>query len=168
MPHNDDAFTKPLSPSGPDIVLAHYLQHLRAQETHEHCACAQPTDKRRPRHPLEILHRVLPDVLPVRPGSQPLVQAGPASVPCRQENHENSNDEHGYAEEEDRDKAEDIVNPLVLPDRGDYAHWDANEKRDHDLEKAELDRRSRARGDLDRKSTRLNSSHANISYAVFC
>src|SRR3712207_7345567 len=26
----------------------------------------------------------------------------------------------------------------------------------------------RAVGDLDRKSTRLNSSHANISYAVFC
>src|SRR5258707_2150366 len=25
-----------------------------------------------------------------------------------------------------------------------------------------------ARGGLDRKSTRLNSSHANISYAVFC
>src|SRR3712207_7599173 len=25
-----------------------------------------------------------------------------------------------------------------------------------------------AREDLDRKSTRLNSSHANISYAVFC
>src|SRR3712207_7211016 len=25
-----------------------------------------------------------------------------------------------------------------------------------------------ARADLDRKSTRLNSSHANISYAVFC
>src|SRR3712207_8086763 len=25
-----------------------------------------------------------------------------------------------------------------------------------------------ARGSLDRKSTRLNSSHANISYAVFC
>src|SRR3712207_7981550 len=35
-----------------------------------------------------------------------------------------------------------------------------------------LARRRRARGDLprrlDRKSTRLNSSHANISYAVFC
>src|SRR3712207_7787056 len=31
-------------------------------------------------------------------------------------------------------------------------------------------RRPAARGDLraDRKSTRLNSSHANISYAVFC
>src|SRR3712207_8003012 len=26
----------------------------------------------------------------------------------------------------------------------------------------------RGRGDGDRKSTRLNSSHANISYAVFC
>src|SRR3712207_7333343 len=26
----------------------------------------------------------------------------------------------------------------------------------------------RARGGADRKSTRLNSSHANISYAVFC
>src|SRR3712207_7403748 len=26
----------------------------------------------------------------------------------------------------------------------------------------------RARRELDRKSTRLNSSHANISYAVFC
>src|SRR3712207_7022970 len=25
-----------------------------------------------------------------------------------------------------------------------------------------------SRGDRDRKSTRLNSSHANISYAVFC
>src|SRR3712207_7294761 len=28
--------------------------------------------------------------------------------------------------------------------------------------------RLRARGRADRKSTRLNSSHANISYAVFC
>src|SRR5256885_11958278 len=30
------------------------------------------------------------------------------------------------------------------------------------------DGRSRARDDLDRKSTRLNSSHLVISYAVFC
>src|SRR3712207_8710538 len=30
------------------------------------------------------------------------------------------------------------------------------------------DRRELLQGDLDRKSTRLNSSHANISYAVFC
>src|SRR3712207_7519231 len=28
--------------------------------------------------------------------------------------------------------------------------------------------RFQVRDDLDRKSTRLNSSHANISYAVFC
>src|SRR3712207_7081643 len=31
-----------------------------------------------------------------------------------------------------------------------------------------LPRRPRRTGALDRKSTRLNSSHANISYAVFC
>src|SRR3712207_8511508 len=29
-------------------------------------------------------------------------------------------------------------------------------------------RRGQRQPDLDRKSTRLNSSHANISYAVFC
>src|SRR3712207_8406000 len=29
-------------------------------------------------------------------------------------------------------------------------------------------RRPQLRGPVDRKSTRLNSSHANISYAVFC
>src|SRR3712207_7970407 len=38
--------------------------------------------------------------------------------------------------------------------------------------RGQRDRRARrerlARGDRDRKSTRLNSSHANISYAVFC
>src|SRR3712207_7152973 len=31
-----------------------------------------------------------------------------------------------------------------------------------------VDRRARVLDDEDRKSTRLNSSHANISYAVFC
>src|SRR3712207_7250128 len=31
-----------------------------------------------------------------------------------------------------------------------------------------VDERRDAAGALDRKSTRLNSSHANISYAVFC
>src|SRR3712207_7790700 len=29
-------------------------------------------------------------------------------------------------------------------------------------------RKQRAEAEIDRKSTRLNSSHANISYAVFC
>src|SRR3712207_7908233 len=42
-------------------------------------------------------------------------------------------------------------------------------RRDHDGEglAARVARGERART-LDRKSTRLNSSHANISYAVFC
>src|SRR3712207_7031134 len=31
-----------------------------------------------------------------------------------------------------------------------------------------IERESHGVADLDRKSTRLNSSHANISYAVFC
>src|SRR3712207_8853336 len=42
----------------------------------------------------------------------------------------------------------------------------------HQRHPAPDDRLGRARGDVlpveDRKSTRLNSSHANISYAVFC
>src|SRR5687768_18270084 len=37
------------------------------------------------------------------------------------------------------------------------------------LRDAEVERRGgEARGELDRKSTRLNSSHGYISYAVFC
>src|SRR3712207_6900866 len=32
----------------------------------------------------------------------------------------------------------------------------------------EREARGRVRPEVDRKSTRLNSSHANISYAVFC
>src|SRR3712207_8118616 len=38
------------------------------------------------------------------------------------------------------------------------------------LSRARIDAAATARSDsaLDRKSTRLNSSHANISYAVFC
>src|SRR3712207_8217896 len=42
---------------------------------------------------------------------------------------------------------------------------------DRRVRDAERPRRGRGRQDvldLDRKSTRLNSSHANISYAVFC
>src|SRR3712207_7628242 len=38
----------------------------------------------------------------------------------------------------------------------------------HRRERAVLDGRGQLRLDEDRKSTRLNSSHANISYAVFC
>src|SRR3712207_6902842 len=36
------------------------------------------------------------------------------------------------------------------------------------LEQPGLDEMSQALAQQDRKSTRLNSSHANISYAVFC
>src|SRR3712207_7498630 len=46
---------------------------------------------------------------------------------------------------------------------------------DHEVRLAELDRDDWRKGaageralERDRKSTRLNSSHANISYAVFC
>src|SRR3712207_8346769 len=40
--------------------------------------------------------------------------------------------------------------------------WEAN------LSRANLWKADLSRAILDRKSTRLNSSHANISYAVFC
>src|SRR3712207_6916714 len=43
--------------------------------------------------------------------------------------------------------------------------------REHNLSQSVLLRWRReyeSRGERDRKSTRLNSSHANISYAVFC
>src|SRR2546430_4170798 len=36
------------------------------------------------------------------------------------------------------------------------------------LRSPRVNRMSKARVDLDRKSTRLNSSHSQISYAVFC
>src|SRR5258707_9948793 len=46
-----------------------------------------------------------------------------------------------------------------VPDHG-LAGGQADQRQDHDLEVAPLAE--------DLKSTRLNSSHANISYAVFC
>src|SRR5689334_23538957 len=49
----------------------------------------------------------------------------------------------------------------------------AGPRREHDHARAEVDRlldimRDEQRGLADRKSTRLNSSHSSISYAVFC
>src|SRR3712207_8474839 len=41
-------------------------------------------------------------------------------------------------------------------------------RRDRPDDRALLHREPELPGRLDRKSTRLNSSHANISYAVFC
>src|SRR5258707_10963874 len=51
----------------------------------------------------------------------------------------------------------------VAPRRAARGHH-AQPRADASLE----DRATRRRGLRDRKSTRLNSSHANISYAVFC
>src|SRR3712207_9235185 len=44
-------------------------------------------------------------------------------------------------------------------------HHQRERERDRDVGGRRVEREGR---DLDRKSTRLNSSHANISYAVFC
>src|SRR3712207_7163827 len=52
--------------------------------------------------------------------------------------------------------------------------WRPSYNKDNDLQEEKIDKLSRievkVNGSkyLDRKSTRLNSSHANISYAVFC
>src|SRR3712207_7432524 len=48
-----------------------------------------------------------------------------------------------------------------------YAEWDPRLHRTSVRAERELPSGSQAPG-IDRKSTRLNSSHANISYAVFC
>src|SRR3712207_8143461 len=58
------------------------------------------------------------------------------------------------------------VSPIVLhlrPGAGEW--WQAWLRREHPHL---LPRYAELYGDRDRKSTRLNSSHANISYAVFC
>src|SRR3712207_7782310 len=46
--------------------------------------------------------------------------------------------------------------------------WDVEKLSVADLLDALRETRMAARAEADRKSTRLNSSHANISYAVFC
>src|SRR3712207_7609663 len=67
-----------------------------------------------------------------------------------------------------KDDLDDLVNGVVVewlsrPDlAGIFTSSDTAKRRAALAEAEEL----RAR--LDRKSTRLNSSHANISYAVFC
>src|SRR3712207_8375789 len=52
----------------------------------------------------------------------------------------------------------------IMPDRGPVAH----PQRGVDRLEAPVGQQPRAGLVVDRKSTRLNSSHANISYAVFC
>src|SRR5258707_2896523 len=60
-------------------------------------------------------------------------------------------------------KRHELGLPLIQVD--DSAAMPADTRREYD--KAFIDA-AREVGGLDRKSTRLNSSHANISYAVFC
>src|SRR3712207_8249393 len=65
--------------------------------------------------------------------------------------------------------------PIYHHDRDMLGHADRGEDRidrEDDVQHQDLDDRGaesdRALRRVDRKSTRLNSSHANISYAVFC
>src|SRR3712207_8195681 len=53
-------------------------------------------------------------------------------------------------------------------DDGDREHHAEDDDRRHGGHPEEQRQRRGLLGPLDRKSTRLNSSHANISYAVFC
>src|SRR5690606_41878522 len=62
-----------------------------------------------------------------------------------------------------------------VPHEGTSAHRRAGVQppvrqgqRPTELPRADAHRSPRDQGDVDRKSTRLNSSHVKISYAVFC
>src|SRR5690606_40724979 len=56
------------------------------------------------------------------------------------------------------------VRPMVPGDSPRFIHWKASARRG-ELHVKEFELRASTE---DRKSTRLNSSHVNISYAVFC
>src|SRR3712207_6882771 len=69
---------------------------------------------------------------------------------------------------DDRLEAEELVERRQLAAEGvevDRHQQDGPEQRDGGVE---VDARREGEAERDRKSTRLNSSHANISYAVFC
>src|SRR3712207_7070876 len=74
---------------------------------------------------------------------------------------------HGSATPGSLDAAEAAGIPLLLlPDGADLGPLERNAARLITERRREVQLRGREVGD--RKSTRLNSSHANISYAVFC
>src|SRR3712207_6907634 len=58
----------------------------------------------------------------------------------------------------DKTSDKDVYSAKVIPSRGAWLEFDVDKR---DTVGVRIDRK-------DRKSTRLNSSHANISYAVFC
>src|SRR5256886_8564207 len=49
-----------------------------------------------------------------------------------------------------------------------HAEWDADDQARQDIGKQADALAGEHPGEVDRKSTRLNSSHSQISYAVFC
>src|SRR3712207_7673121 len=66
-----------------------------------------------------------------------------------------------------RSEIREVVSERAEPGRVERA-GPANEQRRADLDDDAATGREAALHQADRKSTRLNSSHANISYAVFC
>src|SRR3712207_7266527 len=66
-------------------------------------------------------------------------------------------------------RSETLGQRLVLDPVGEHGDQQAEQRAErgdtHDPEQVVPEHRAHV---LDRKSTRLNSSHANISYAVFC
>src|SRR3712207_7108363 len=60
---------------------------------------------------------------------------------------------------EPKDPAKQVFTANLMPSRGSWLELEIDKK---GVVYARIDRKR------DRKSTRLNSSHANISYAVFC
>src|SRR3712207_9584136 len=57
---------------------------------------------------------------------------------------------------------------LTLTTQGDNAYRELRSSGQHNIWLCHMGRAARDGSFEDRKSTRLNSSHANISYAVFC
>src|SRR2546430_11551379 len=56
----------------------------------------------------------------------------------------------------------------VVSENAPVDHEEVVGERLAEVTAAHVPQRSLGRGDADRKSTRLNSSHSQISYAVFC
>src|SRR3712207_7253462 len=67
----------------------------------------------------------------------------------------------GGEEHREDHEVHDAGEVLELPEQG-------REKKAHRPEHQPRQHQNREESEVDRKSTRLNSSHANISYAVFC
>src|SRR3712207_6855807 len=64
--------------------------------------------------------------------------------------------------------AEDLPVREVVGDQRDLGERDSEPGGDGELPPGRAEEEERGPAGGDRKSTRLNSSHANISYAVFC